>query len=295
MIKFTLIENSLDSIEWGLVQLKKADEENNPSSFKQSLLSLFQGAELALKEILVLINPITIFDKNSLFHHCQTPLKPKIEELYNCKSLNIRGISIEVKKHYDNIFTNTNIKVFEKLAKERNKIQHFAIEISPEVLTNQLLELYLLIIKPAFKIITEHDYSHPKDGISLYEIKERISNFESSFLSIQIGDGFSQGICPVCNSYNNLFIIYEDESYPFYCYCTACDYELKDIAPESYNICPECDSASLVYDEEYQAGICLWHKCYYCNEGGFVEMLPCDTCSGFEIEGCCPNCSSDEK
>ena len=63
MVKFTLIENSLDSIEQGLQFLQRAEKESSPSAYKHALLCLFQGAELVLKEILVLIDPITIFDK----------------------------------------------------------------------------------------------------------------------------------------------------------------------------------------------------------------------------------------
>jgi hypothetical protein len=66
VIKFTLIENSLDSIEQGLKFLQTAESKGCISAYKHSLLCLFQGAELVLKEALVLIDPITIFDKT----HC---------------------------------------------------------------------------------------------------------------------------------------------------------------------------------------------------------------------------------
>jgi len=294
VIKFTLIENSLDSIEYGLELLKKAETDNSISAYKHSLLSLFHGAELVLKEVLVLIDPITIFDKNSLFRHCNTPLSPTMDELYKCKSIDIRGITQELKKHYPKIFTNLNVKALEKLAIERNKVQHFAIEILPADLNKMLLELYLLIIKPAFKIIQSSNYDMATNGISTIEITERISKFEESFLTLKIGDGFYISMCPKCNEYHH-FIIYEGESYPIYSYCVSCDYELKDIDICDYQICPECDSPSLIYDSEHQAGVCLWKKCYYCKEGGFVEMQPCETCSGYEIEGSCSKCTPENE
>jgi len=294
VIKFTLIENSLDSIEQGLKFLQTAESEECISAYKHSLLCLFQGAELVLKEALVLIDPITIFDKNSLFKHCSSPLAPTMEELYKCKSIDIRGITQELKKHYSDIFTRANIKVLEKLAIERNKVQHFAIEISPKELNDKLLELYLLVIKPAFKIIQSKSYDVGVNGISNDEITERISKFEESFLTIKIGDGFYIGMCPKCTEYHH-FIIYDGESYPTYTYCTSCDYELKDIDPCDYQICPECSWPSLIYDKNSEAGVCLVNKCYYGKEGGFVEMEPCSTCTGYEIEGSCSDCSPEEE
>ena len=294
MIKFTLIENSLDSIEQGLKFLKDAEKTNCASSFKHSLLSLFQGSELILKEILIIIDPIIIFDKNSLFRYCELPLNPTVDELYNCKSIDIGGIGRELKKHYPNIFSNSNLKVLDKLAKERNKIQHFAIEILPSELLQKLLQLYFLLIKPAFKIIQKSRPSNLDDDEITYDsIDERVSTFEKEFLKIKIGEGFHQGMCPKCHEYD-FFIIFDGESYPFSCYCTTCDYQLKDISPEDYHLCPECDSLSLVYDTNEEAGLCLWHKCYYCKEGGFIPMESCDTCTGYIIEESCPECCQDE-
>jgi len=294
VIKFTLIENSLDSIEQGLAFLKKAEAEECMSSYKHALLCLFQGAELVLKEVLVLIDPITIFDKNSLFKHCTSPLSPTMEELYKCKSIDIRGIAQELKKHYSGTFTKSNIKVLEKLAIDRNKVQHFAIEILPKELNEKLLELYLLVIKPAFTIIQSNNYDSDSNGISDEEITVRISKFEEAFLSIKIGEGFYIGMCPKCEELHH-FIIYDGESYPTYSYCIACDYELKDLDIHNYEICPECSWPSLVYDKDNQAGVCLYEKCYYGREGGFVEMKPCNTCIGYEIEGSCSECSPEEE
>lgn len=295
MIKFTLIENSLDSIEQGLTFLSKAEQDNDKSAYKHSLLCLFQGAELILKEILVLIDPITIFDKNSLFKYCASPLSPTMEELYKCKSIDIRGIGQELKKHYGESFTNSNIKVLDKLATERNKIQHFAIEISPDDLTKKLIELYIKLIKPAFKIAQSGEYNEEQNGISLSSINERITEFEKVFLNVKIGDGFYIGMCPSCSEHHH-FIIYEGESYPIHTYCISCDYQLNDLNLEAgdYHICPDCSAPSLVYDEKHKAGVCLWRKCYYCQEGGFVEMESCKTCTGYVLEGNCDDCNPDE-
>lgn len=295
MIKFTLIENSLDSIEQGLEFLKAAEKDNNKSAFKHALLCLFQGAELILKEVLVLVNTITIFDKNSLFKYCIDPMNPTMDELYKCKSIDINGIGQELRKHYPAIFTNSNIKVLETLAIERNKIQHYAIEIAPEELTKNLIELYLKVIKPAFRLVQNSEYDSAVSGVDLGEINDRIVRFEQSFLNVKIGDGFYVGMCPVCKNSHH-FIIYEGDSFPRYTYCISCNYELSDIGilQTEYHTCPECNASSLVYDEQNQAGVCLWKKCYYCKEGGFVEMEPCKNCDGFEIEGKCEKCCVED-
>ncbi|TOB48209.1 hypothetical protein, partial [Vibrio parahaemolyticus] len=72
----------------------------------------------------------------------------------------------------------SNIKVLDRSAIERNKIQHFAIEVSPEDLTKNLIELYLKVIKPAFKIVQAGSYSVEQNGITLDTINERIFRFE---------------------------------------------------------------------------------------------------------------------
>ena len=192
-----------------------------------------------------------------------------MEELYKCKSIDIRGIGQELKKHYSDIFARSNINTLDKLAIERNKVQHFAIEISPNELTKNLIELYLKIIKPAFKIIQNGNYDATQNGISLYELNDRIAEFEKIFLDVKMGDEFYIGMCPSCKEHHH-FIVYDNESYPIYTYCISCDYELRDtsLGNTEYHDCPDCSAHSLVYDIENQAGVCLWQKCFYCQEGG---------------------------
>jgi predicted RNA-binding Zn-ribbon protein involved in translation (DUF1610 family) len=292
LIKFTLIENSLDSIELGMKHLTKANQEGDPSSYKHSLLCLFHGAELILKEILVLIDPITIFDKNSLFRYCKTPLKPTTEELYNCRSLDIAGICSELKKHYSGDFPKTSIKALQDLAKERNKVQHFAIKMNPSNILNQLLKLYLLLIKPAYKIRIEHKKSNEDEELPAGLIGERISEFENSFLNIKMEDGFHRGCCAKCGHFT-FFIVYENESYPIYCACTTCNYEIKGKEGYDYFQCPECDNGSLVYDPDLKAGVCVAYKCANNLEGETVEMEPCASCSGYKIEKYCFQCDTE--
>ena len=125
MVEILLYENAYDSIQHGLEHLKLANRKNKHNDYKHALLCMFQGTELLLKQLLCLIDTILIFDKNSLFENCSDYRNPTLDELFNCKSLDINKICREVKKKYPQTFTSLNI--VENVAKERNKIQHFGI------------------------------------------------------------------------------------------------------------------------------------------------------------------------
>lgn len=51
MVRFTLLENALDSVEIGLDYFRKSRESQNRRDYKQYLLNLFQAAELLLKAV----------------------------------------------------------------------------------------------------------------------------------------------------------------------------------------------------------------------------------------------------
>jgi len=63
MIKFSLLENAIDSIEYGLDYFEKAEKEKITKYYKYAILSIFQGTELLLKELISHENIIYIFDK----------------------------------------------------------------------------------------------------------------------------------------------------------------------------------------------------------------------------------------
>lgn len=290
MVKFTLIENSLDSIKSGMDYLDYAEEYKSSMHYKKALLYLFQGAELILKEILVQIDPIIIFDKNSLFKNCEAPLTPKIEELYECKSIDVNGICQELKKHYPTQFRTENLKVIKELAKERNKIQHFAFESSHAELKTSLIKLYLMVIKPAMILAGETaSESMFVKGINRICFHEHMSDVEEAFLNVNLRHGFTKGSCCHCNNYS-LFVVYAGKSYPYLCYCTSCGFERAGIDIPEFHECPECSANSVIYDEQLGAGMCLWYRCADCSEGVPIEMEPCDKCGGFLIEDSCENC-----
>ncbi|EPJ7280241.1 TPA: hypothetical protein ACX3KG_006148 [Raoultella ornithinolytica] len=285
MVKFSLLENALDSVETGLEHFYQAAHENNNRDYKRCLLDLFQGAELLLKATLTRIDETLIFEDWSIKKMCGNDRRPTEQELYRCKSVGIAGLRKLVEKQYPEEFGEGNLKLLDTLAFERNKIQHFAIEISPASLAMMLRELYLKVYKPAFAILQADEAE-----LSTYdsEIKEKIVDFERQFLNIDVENEYHLAMCPACESWSH-FILYRGKSYPVETYCTCCDFRLDNLLPEDHHLCPECGAASVIYITERQKGACLWYKCDYSSYDGFLTMEPC-TCGGYKIEGKCREC-----
>ncbi|EDW3871149.1 hypothetical protein YQ06_000933 [Salmonella enterica subsp. diarizonae] len=287
-VKFSLIENALDSIDLGLEYFYEAKKVFTPRKYKQCLINMFHGSELILKELLRRVDVVLIFDKNSLFKVCEKPLTPTDDELYKVKSIDINTLCSEVLRHYPVEFKG-KINIVSGLAKERNKIQHFAIDIDPEVLSKLLTSLYVDVFKPSFKIIlSDLSYVNPYNS----PLEKQIIDSERKFLDIQGDSDNYLAMCPKCENHPH-FILYKGTGYPVDTYCICCDYKNVDIDASELFVCPECGNPSLIYDEDNLAGVCLYEKCYYAKEGGFVEMRPCERCDGFIIEDSCPTCDED--
>ncbi|HID3656895.1 TPA: hypothetical protein ACXEV6_004429 [Serratia marcescens] len=286
-MKFSLLENALDSVETGLEHFYRAVRENNNRDHKRCLLDLFQGAELLLKATLTRLDDILIFEPRSIKKVCGDR-RPTEQELYRCVSVNIADLRKLVNTHYPAAFSPDGLKLLNTLALERNKIQHFAIEIAPETLAMLLRELYREVYKPAFAILQLDDAE-----LTTYdsEIKEKIVDFERQFLDIDVEGEYHLAMCPACESWSH-FIMYRGESYPVETYCTCCDFRLTNLLPEDHQFCPDCRAPSVIYLPERQKGVCLWYKCDYSSYDGFLEMVPCD-CGGYRIEGVCRDCEDD--
>lgn len=297
MLEIFLYENAFDSISHGLEHLKLAKKEGNKEDFKHAILAIFQGSELLLKQLLCLINPILMFDKNSLYEKCKDPTKPMLEELFDCKSLEINKLSSEVIKYYPGL-NSSSLKVINKVAKVRNKIQHFGIQIEEKEFIDSILELYHHVITPSFKIIGGvvkdvrpfNDYFNGElDRIFSFS---SIADKEEELIRINNED-YHRTICHHCGNFS-LFVFYDDSSFPVRYSCSSCNNQKQDIDMQQYLICPECGAPSLLYDEDLEAGICLWYKCANNRDGGVsVEMEYCPVCCEYKIEQKC-KCSTDE-
>lgn len=284
MVKFSLLENALDSVETGLEHFYQAVRENDNRDHKRCLLDLFQGAELLLKATLTRYDDTLIFDPRSIKKVCGDR-RPTEQELYRCVSVNIAELRRLVSNHYPEAFSPDGLKLLNTLALERNKIQHFAIEIDPDILAMLLRELYREVYKPAFAILQSDDAD-----LTMYDsdIKEKIVEFERQFLDIDVEGEYHLAMCPACENWSH-FILYRGESYPVETYCTCCDFRLEDLRPEDHQFCPDCEAPSVIYLPERQKGVCLWYKCDYSSYDGFLSMAPCD-CGGYKIEGVCREC-----
>lgn len=291
MIKFSLYENAIDSINHGLDHLKLGIDNDSKRDFKQSILLFFQGTEVLLKELLCQINPMYIFDKNSLFDRCIDPLNPTLDELYNCKSIEINKLCKAVLKFYSNDFSKNSLNIVEKLAKERNKIQHFCIEIEVENLQSLILQLYHNVLSPALKIIGKNIIEgNIKDNLNEKLDKifcfTEVADKEEQFLKLS-GVDFHRGTCFKCGNYSS-FIFYDGSSYPTRFYCSSCGFKNDSIGIDEYRECPECGAVTLIYDSELDGGICLWYKCANHKDGGIlIDMDYCDKCHDYIIEGKC--------
>lgn len=289
MIKFSLLENAIDSIEYGLEYFEKAEKEKVTKYYKYAILSLFQGTELLLKELISHENIIYIFDKNSLFRNCNDPFSPKLDELYNCKSIDIKEICITIKKFYPNYFDNNSIKIIEKIAKERNKIQHFAIDINTNEIKENLTLLYGKVIKPSFEYLNDNNKSIKNifdDKIEEIFGYHKNADLEEKILRTK-NINYGRGCCYNCSNYS-LFVINEAQNLYKEFYCTSCPINLKEIDETKIRECPECYCNSLLYYDETFQGICLNTHCANNRDGGvLIEMYPCEVCNDYVIEGKC--------
>lgn len=294
MVKFSLYENAIDSINHGIEHLEKASVGDIKQDYKQAILLMFQGVELLQKSLLGQINPILIFDKNSIYEKCKDPLHPSNIELEGCKSLEIIKLCSEVCKYYPKEFSKDSFKIIQKLAKFRNRIQHFGISIDKNEIVMLLVELYFKVISPSLKLFgsiisTDFNIALQESAKDIFSFFENAEN-EEKMLNI-IGKDFSRGNCTICNNYS-LFMLYKD-GYPEHIHCSSCEFELKNIDISNYRICPECGANSLLYIKEQNYGLCTWYKCCTHKDGGIpVEMDYCENCNDYSIEGIC-NCNRE--
>jgi hypothetical protein len=289
MVRFTLLENALDSVETGLEYFNKARESHSRSDYKQCLLNLFQAAELLLKAVVSRQGVGMIFTPKSINRHCKDPAYPTETELHRCQSVKISELCNLIKTHHRNEFSDSGLQMMSTVAKMRNNLQHFALEVTPEILAMQLAELYRLIFRPAF-ILLQADETHNSWKSA---VRKQFISLEAKFMEITTSEEYVLALCPACESWSH-FIVYEGESYPVSSHCVCCDFRLSSLQVWDFQQCPECSWYSVIYVPEYRAGACLCHTCYYSKEGGFVPMEPCK-CGGYRMEDHCSHCDPEDE
>lgn len=289
MVKFSLLDNALDSVETGLDYFGSALEKQDRRDYKQCLLNLFQAAELLLKAVISRHGVGTVFHPKSLERHCKDPEHPTEAELHRCQSVNIEQLCKLLGRYYPIEFTDTAIQMIRAVAQMRNNLQHFALAISPEDLAMQLRELYRQVFRPAFILLQADETDNAWNS----EIRQQYIALEARFMDISTPDEYTLALCPACESWSH-FIVYGGESYPVSSHCICCNFRLDNLQIWDFHLCPECAWPSVVYIPERKAGACLVHKCYYSKEGGFVPMEPCK-CGGYRMEEHCSQCDPEEE
>ena len=183
-------------------------------------------------------------------------------------------------------------KVVEKMAKERNKTQHFSWETNNEEIKNIVMKLWHDIILPSFKTLGE--------SIECGDIRNSLhENLEKVFNLFEIADNeehilsleercFTRMYCYKCGEYSLFTIFNEQGTYPEKAYCTSCDFLRDNINLEEYIECPDCSFYSLLYDSMLEEGICLNNDCDNNKEVGIlVDMEECEVSHEYKIDGIC--------
>lgn len=289
MVKFSLLENALDSVEIGLEYFSKTRKGHDRKDYKQCLLNLFQAAELLLKAVISRQGSGIIFNPKSLIKHCRDPEHPTESELYRCQSVNIERLCELLAEHQPHEFSEKAFQIMKSVAQMRNNIQHFALAAEPQYLSLQLQELYQEIFRPAFVIIQSDETGNSWNS----DLRQEIIDYERQFLDITVDQEYTLALCPVCESFSH-FILYEGQSFPTRTHCICCGFGLDDLNIWDFESCPECGAPSVIYVPEYRAGVCLWYKCEYSKMDGFVPMEPCG-CGGYRMEEHCKNCDPEEE
>lgn len=289
MVKFSLLENALDSVEIGLEYFSKARKGHDRKDYKQCLLNLFQAAELLLKAVVSRQEERIIFNPKSLIKHCKNPEHPTESELHRCQSVNIEQLCKLLAEHYPCAFSDTAFNIMKAVAQMRNNIQHFAIATEPQYLSLQLQELYQQIFRPAFLIIQSDETENSWNS----DLRQNIIEYERQFLDIIVHQEYTLALCPVCESFSH-FILYEGESFPTRTHCICCGFGLNNLQTWDFHQCPECGAPSVIYLPQHRAGVCLWYKCEYSKMEGFVPMEPCG-CGEYRMEEHCKNCDPEEE
>ncbi|MHC1745518.1 MAG: hypothetical protein AB9895_00005 [Negativicutes bacterium] len=169
--------------------------------------------------------------------------------------------------------------------------KHFGIYIAANEIKGLILGLFNQVISPALKIIGKSIEDKKYDDVLYGELRKifsflAVADNEQKFLTVN-GDDFTRTYCHYCGNYS-LFIFYDNQSYPTRYYCSSCNNKKDGISVEEFRECPECCAWSLIYDENIDAGICLWHKCANNKDGGIVvDMEYCDVCNDYRIEEKC--------
>lgn len=227
MLSLNLLENALDSFDESVTYFLKAEEEGNSRYYKFSILLLAHTSELMLKEILrekghhlLIFTEIDKLKPNKLGDAHTVNLGQALNRL------NLVGINIPD-------YIERKIK---ELYKERNKIQHFEIDLGAEEASKVVSEGIIAVQYLLEDIIGEklNDYFNDelieeiREIQSLYDsyiqhAKDTLSSKNLSSITYELFP--ARAIKVPCPSCNETYMAENDEGIK----CYFCSSEYKDI------------------------------------------------------------------
>lgn len=296
MLKYNLIENSLDSLSEAIKYYEEGNHEDDHRAYKFCVLLLSQSIELIIKEVLYREHKVLLYDKIDSFK----------EDTKDYKTVSF-SISLSRLKNICNVDINRIESKINQLVSIRNAVQHSSCEIN-HMQINKILANGFYIVNYLFVDVLKEQYDKYDEYIDknwylkLREIKTAlVENRNIAMTKLNESDTTKYYLdfieddiavqCPVCNEK----FLYKTESgiKCAFCHEEFCDYQ-KLVDSDMYNRsyfdvmrqldnlgigrydCSVCNETSLVKDmsdKHYDDGFI----CVCCNEG--FDELTCISCS----------------
>lgn len=133
MLKLSLIQNGVDSLEEAIESFIKARNDGNTRKYKFAILNLCHSLELFLKQILenehwtLVVEDIDKIGK-----------KP----VSDCHTVTISAAIVRIKSICKITFPGIYEEAFQNIIKKRNEIQHYEVELTEELAVKLFAETY---------------------------------------------------------------------------------------------------------------------------------------------------------
>jgi len=274
MIKYNLLENSLDYILDAVSRLNEPDPDKR--SVKYALVHLWSGVELLLKKKLMDEHYSLIFKNID-----DKKVSKKSLETGDFVSVYFNEI-VKRLKDFCEIDIRDHIDILEKVRKDRNRIEHYQLETSKTQIVSNLIKMWSFILDFTSKhldissdIICSRLFEEIKEIMIYHEefIKNR-TKVISSELSTKLKEAkYDKPLkCPYCLQ-NAVPLLLNDEDEITCVFCNA----IKNIK-------------EFIVEWESTWNYSGPYDCLYC---GSLESV-CETENGWVCLRCCENWDSDE-
>ncbi|WP_251555057.1 hypothetical protein [Neobacillus muris] len=278
-IELKMIDNGLDFILRSFNDL-----ENN--ELKYTALHLYSGVLLILKERLYNVDEKLIFENTNKYNR---------NSLRNGNFQSVKYETLLSRLKEANIIIQNEFKAeLDWLRSERNKMEHFHVNIRIEALKSHIVNILIHLV-PFIKNELVYNYFLDEDDEKLQFIIEYLHKYngyikaklksieQQEHLKIQMIDGLQ---CPYCSN-DTIIIEGDSEAYCYFCETRFTDFEVEYIN-ENYNLheiaidggtdpryeCIDCRSQAMIYIEDSHSYICLCCGVWYSAE----QIATCARC-----------------